>query len=304
MKTYFSRHLQVLFATLGSMARSPLMTLNTSLVVGVTLLLPLMLYIATKSAAQLTDNWQGRPQVSIFLEQDVSSDEANLIFDELRLHPAIQIAELIRPEQALVEFKALSKLDFELDLLQENPLPTSIVIMPTEEFAERQPLLALKDELEKIDGIENIRLDLEWTDRFNTLLKLTTQVTWILSLILAIAIILVVGNTIRLLMINRRQEIEVTKLVGGTNPFVRRPFLYFGTLFGFTGALLALGLLVAISFGLEPRFEAISHSFKLEGLLYRLTLSEISLFLIASSALGWLAARLCVAQHLRKIRPQ
>lgn len=304
MKTYFSRHLQVLFATLGSMARSPLMTLNTSLVVGVTLLLPLMLYIATKSAAQLTDNWQGRPQVSIFLEQDVSSDEANLIFDELRLHPAIQIAELIRPEQALVEFKALSKLDFELDLLQENPLPTSIVIMPTEEFAERQPLLALKDELEKIDGIENIRLDLEWTDRFNTLLKLTTQVTWILSLILAIAIILVVGNTIRLLMINRRQEIEVTKLVGGTNPFVRRPFLYFGTLFGFAGSLLALGLLVAISFGLEPRFEAISHSFKLEGLLYRLTLSEISLFLIASSALGWLAARLCVAQHLRKIRPQ
>lgn len=304
MKTYFSRHLQVLFATLGSMARSPLMTLNTSLVVGVTLLLPLMLYIATKSAAQLTENWQGRPQVSIFLERDVSSDEANLIFDELRLHPAIQVAELIRPEQALIEFKALSKLDFELDLLQENPLPTSIVIMPTDEFAERQSLLALKDELEKIDGIENIRLDLEWTDRFNTLLKLTTQVTWILSFILAIAIILVVGNTIRLLMINRRQEIEVTKLVGGTNPFVRRPFLYFGTLFGFAGALLALGLLVAISLGLEPRFEAISHSFKLEGLLYRLTASEISLFLIASSALGWLAARLCVAQHLRKIRPQ
>ena len=231
MNAYLGRHLQVLFSTLGDMCRTPLSSLNTILIISITLLLPGLLYVTIKSAESLNSSWQGRPQISIFLEKQINDDEAQSIFDEVRLNPAVSLAEFISPQQALGEFRMLSGIengnshfDQELAFLGENPLPASIVIMPNNDYLEPEKLARLEDQLTSFDGIDSIRLDLEWTTRFNAILNTYKHIALLLSGLLAIGLILIVGNTIKLLIVNRRHEIEIIKLVGGTNTFVRRPF--------------------------------------------------------------------------------
>lgn len=311
MATYFLRHLQVLFATLGDMRRTPMSSLNTLMIVAITLLLPCLLYIGIKSAEQLSGSWQGRPQASIFLSKELGSPEAQLIFDEIRLHPAVQLAEFVTPKQALEEFKLLSKgdnpnfnLDAEIEFLGGNPLPPSIVIMPDEASADSSSLLELKDQLSKIEGIESIRLDLDWTDRFNAILKLFTRVAGLLSALLAVALILIVSNTIKLLIVNRRQEIEITKLVGASDAFVRRPFLYYGSLNGLIGALICLGLLVLGAGFVNEPLGQLGSLYQSTTFIYHLSSLEIVIVLGIGTALGWLAARWSVAQHLRRIQPR
>jgi len=304
MRAYITRHLQVLFSTLGNMRRTPLASLNTIIIVAITLLLPALLYVSIKSAQNLSQNWQGRPQISIFLHQELSEGESKLIFDEIRLHPAIGVAELISPTQALEEFRMLSGLDFEINFLDSNPLPASIVLMPSSDYADSAQLTELKEELSKIEGIDQIRLDLDWTDRFNAILRVFTRIASLLSTLLSLALILIVGNTIKLLILNRRQEIEITKLVGGTDTFVRRPFLYYGSLFGLFGATLTLFLLLAAASLVKEPIKQLSNFYQSHSPLYQLNFIEILIIISIGTALGWLAARWSVAQHLRQIQPK
>ena len=153
-------------------------------IIAITLLLPSLLFVTVKSAQGLSDGWQGRPQISIFLQKAINDDEAQLIYEEIRLHPAVSLAEFISPQQALGEFRMLSgiedgssQFDQELAFLGENPLPASIVIMPNDDFIEKNKLNQLKQQLSGIDGIESIRLDLEWTDRFRAILKSVTHIS-------------------------------------------------------------------------------------------------------------------------------
>ena len=304
MKTYVSRHFQVLFATLGDMRRTPIASLSTIAIIGISLLLPALLYIIVKSGDQLSHDWQGQPQFSVFLQQDLQSDEAQLIFEELRLHPAVQLAEFITPDAALKEFEALSGLEFELSLLDQNPLPASIVVLPGEQYHSTDELQQLRTELAKIDGIEEIRMDLEWTDRFNAILAYLSQAALIVSVFLGVALILVIGTTIKLLILNRSQEIEITKLVGGSNSFVRRPFLYFGLYFGVFGALLAIGLLQLIATMMATATTELAGLYGRSTLLYQIGWQEVSSLILGGGLLGWLAARLSVAQHLGRIKPR
>lgn len=304
MKTYLGRHFQVLFSTLGNMTRTPVASLNTILIVAITLLLPCLLYVVVKSAQGLSESWQGRPQISIFLEQELSDGEAQLIFEEIRLLPAIGLAEFVSPSQALDEFRALSGLDSEINFLENNPLPASVVLMPADEYANSQELLSLQDELSKIDGIDKIRLDLDWTNRFNAILDVFTSIATLLSGLLGLALILIVGNTIKLLILNRRHEIEITKLVGGTDTFVRRPFLYYGSLYGFLGSVITLVLLLGAALLVKEPIEKLSTLYQSQSTLYQLSAYDILIILIIGTSLGWLAARWSVAQHLRNVQPK
>ncbi|MFT4634450.1 MAG: cell division transport system permease protein [Arenicella sp.] len=308
MTTYLSRHLQVLFTTLGDMRRTPMGTINTLLIIAITLLLPSLLYVGIKSAQSLSNSWQGRPQISIFLQKDLSDSTAQLIFEEIQLHPSIELAEFVTPEQALAEFRILSDVDVsleqELAFLGRNPLPASIVVMPDRASAKSENLLALKDQLTQFEGIELVRLDLDWTDRFNAILLVLSRVSLLLSALLALALVLIVGNTIKLLIFNRRHEIEITKLVGGTDAFVRRPFLYYGSLFGFFGALISLSLMLVAAQLTEQPISELAALYSSDALVHRVTAREIIALISIGTFLGWLSARWSVAQHLRKIQPK
>ena len=310
MSAYLARHFQVLFATLGDMRRTPMSSFNTIMIIAITLLLPCLLYVVIKSAQQLSGNWQGRPQMSIFLQKDISDGEAQLIFEEIRLQPAVALAEFISPQQALGEFRMLSGIDGgdssfddELAFLGENPLPASIVVMPSDGYIEANKLSALKEQLSGFDGIEQIKLDLEWTTRFNAILHTMTRISLLLSALLGIALILIVGNTIKLLIVNRRHEIEITKLVGGTDTFVRRPFLYYGTLFGLLGACITLALLLLAAYLVAQPVAQLAALYQTPALIYSLNWLEMLSILFLGGILGWLAARWSVAQHLRNINP-
>lgn len=309
MFTYFTRHLQVMFATLGDMRRTPMASINTVLIIGIALLLPCLLFVAIKSAQSVNTHWQGRPQITIFMETEISNSAAQALFQEIQLHPSIELAEFVSPDAALAEFRILSRqnsdisLEQEIEFLGTNPLPPSIVVMPELASAQPETLLALKDQLQSFDGIDSIRLDLEWTDRFNAILNVLTRISVLLSGLLAVGIIVIIGNTIKLLIFNRRHEIEITKLVGGTDVFVRRPFLYYGTLFGFFGALLTLGLLMLAANLVNEPLSRLADLYQSSILLYQLSSLDMLSIVVGGSAIGWLAARWSVAQHLRNIQP-
>jgi len=307
MGTYIARHLQVLFATLGDLRRTPMATINTLLIIAITLLLPCLLYVCVISAQSLSSNWEGRPQISIFLQKEIGNDTAQLIYEEVKLHPAIELAEFITPEQALEEFKVLSQsnngFEQELAFLGENPLPPSIVVMPDKASAQSESLLALKNELSQFDGIESVRLDLDWTDRFNAMLVVFSRVALLLSILLGFALILIVGNTIKLLIFNRRHEIEITKLVGGTDTFIRRPFLYYGTFFGILGGIITLILLIIARYLVADPIQLLAETYQSNAFVYTLSALESLAVIGIGAALGWIAARWSVAQHLRKIKP-
>ncbi len=307
MTSYFIRHLQVFFATLGDMARSPAATVNTVLIIAISMLLPCLLYVFVKSSESLSETWQGRPQISVFLQKDVDDSAAQLIFQEIQLHPDIELAEFVSPEQALEEFRLLSNsatYEQELAFLGSNPLPPSIVLMPNKAAARSAPLEALKNQLSKIEGIETIRLDLAWTERFSAILAVITRAGILLSILLGLALVLIVGNTIKLLIHNRRDEIEISKLVGGTNSFVRRPFLYYGSALGFLGACTTLLLLLVTSGLIEDPLSTLASMYQQQSLLHKLTVQEAVFILLTGTLLGWLAARWSVALHLWRIRPQ
>jgi len=308
MSAYLSRHLQVFFSTLGSMRRTPMATINTLLVIAITLLLPSLLYVTIKSAQGLSNNWQGRPQISIFLQQELSNSTAQLIFEEIQLHPSIELAEFITPDQALAEFRLLSddsaSLQHELDFLGDNPLPASIVVMPDRTAAKPENLVALKEQLSQFDGIESVRLDLDWTERFNAMLQVFSRVSILLSALLGLGLVLIVGNTIKLLIFNRRDEIEIIKLVGGSDSFVRRPFLYYGAFFGLLGASISLGLLMIAAQLVAKPVAELASLYNADFLLHQVTGLEIAGLLLVGTALGWLAARWSVAMHLRQIQPR
>lgn len=308
MSAYLSRHLQVFFSTLGSMRRTPMATINTLLVIAITLLLPSLLYVTVKSAQGLSDNWQGRPQISIFLQQKLSSNTAQLIFEEIQLHPSIELAEFITPEQALAEFRLLSddnaSLEHELEFLGNNPLPASIVVMPDRTSAKPENLVSLKEQLSQFDGIESVRLDLDWTERFNAMLEVFSRVSILLSALLGLGLVLIVGNTIKLLIFNRRDEIEIIKLVGGSDAFVRRPFLYYGAFFGLLGASISLGLLMLAAQLVSKPVAELASLYNTNILLHQVSWLEIIGLLLIGTLLGWLAARWSVAMHLRQIQPR
>lgn len=307
MRSYIARHFQVMISTLGDMARSPANTINTTLIVAISLLLPLFLYVVVKSSEGLSESWQGRPQISVFLQTNVTTNEAQLIFQEVQLHPSIELAEFVTPKQALEEFRLLSRnssLDEELAFIGENPLPPSIVLMPNNISATPSALRELTEQLEKIEGIDNIRLDLDWTQRFNAILSVVKRAGLLLSVLLAVALILIVGNTIKLLIYNRRDEIEIAKLVGATNTFVRRPFLYFGSMIGFLGSILALIFLLISASLIDQPLSELASMYQSKSLLHSLSAIEILTVLGVGPALGWLAARWSVAQHLWRIRPR
>ena len=307
MRSYIARHFQVMISTLGDMARSPANTINTTLIVAISLLLPLFLYVVVKSSEGLSESWQGRPQISVFLQANVTTNEAQLIFQEVQLHPSIELAEFVTPKQALEEFRLLSRnssLDEELAFIGENPLPPSIVLMPNNLSTTPSALKDLTEQLEKIEGIDNIRLDLDWTQRFNAILSVVKRAGLLLSVLLAVALILIVGNTIKLLIYNRRDEIEIAKLVGATNTFVRRPFLYFGSLIGFLGSILALIFLLISASLIDQPLSELASMYQSKSLLHSLSGIEILTVLGVGPALGWLAARWSVAQHLWRIRPR
>lgn len=304
IKNYLLRHAQVFFFTLGQFWRAPVATALSVAVIGITLALPAGLYAAIENLQRLVRGWESSGQISLFLKQDVSESDIMRLSDRIRRLPAVARVQYISREAALAEFRALSGFGEALDALDRNPLPPVLVVYPVKAQATPEALQALLLDLKREKAVDLAQLDLDWVRRLHALLDLVRQGISILSAGLAVAVLLIIGNTIRLAVLNRRDEIEIIKLIGGTNAFIRRPFLYSGMLQGLLGGVLAwvlvsVGLLI-LSGPAQRLAQLYGSLFEIDPLGWRATL-----FLIVSGGvLGWLGSRLAVGRHLRSINPK
>jgi cell division transport system permease protein len=303
LNAYFTHHLWVLVSSLGQLWRTPFSTFMTAAVIGIALALPAGLHVLLQNVQQLSTGWEGTAQVSLFLKQDVTEKRAQALADKLRHWEGVAEVRYISRAQALAEFRELSGFGEALDSLDQNPLPAVLVIRPEAAQAEPARMELLLGRLRQLDAVDLAQLDMEWVRRLDAIIDVGKRGVLVLASLLALAILLVVGNTIRLTIFNRRQEIVVTKLIGATNAFIRRPFLYTGLWYGLMGAVIAwllVGSLLGLLSGPVSRLSLLYNSgFTLGGLDLATTTSLLACGILLGLAGSWLA----VGRHLQDIEP-
>jgi cell division transport system permease protein len=276
-------------------------TLLTCTVMGIALALPLALWLLLQNLTLLGAGVDRTGSISLFMQERDPAELHNLVA-QLKARDDVAEATLITPEQALQEFEKKSGFGEALAGLDENPLPPVITIEPATDDATE--VTALYEFLQTLPGLDVAQLDLQWLQRLQAAVQLATQLALWLTGLLGLGVVLVIGNTIRLAIANRSAEIVVVKLVGGTDSYVARPFLYTGFWYGVGGGLIAL-VLVEMSlwaFGgpLSRLLVSYDPAFELGGL----GLQGGFLVAMAAGALGWLGAAVSVVRHLRAIEPR
>ncbi len=275
----------------------------TIMVIGVTLALPAAAHLIIKNVQSLSGNWENALDFSLYLEQQMSAEEATRLADLIRQRADVQEVTLILSDEALEEFKVQSGFGQALDHLAVNPLPHTIVVRPSASNTE-QSLTLMHEELETLPETDFVQADTEWVQRFHAILDMVQRATTIGAALLAAAIVVVIGNTIRLDIQNRREEIEVTKLIGASNGFVRRPFLYSGLWYGLGGGVVALLLVAYGMFALKEPVGRLAGLYNSSFSMLSLNLAESAAIVGTGIALGLAGSWLAVARHLRRIEPR
>jgi cell division transport system permease protein len=304
MKNYFTHHLRACLASLGSLLRTPFASLMTAVVIGVALALPSGFHALLSDVQGLAAGLEGDvAQVSLFLKAGVKDDAARSLAWRLRSMDDVAAVRYITPQQALEEFQRNAGVSDALAYLDENPLPAVLVVKPAKNFSDAGMVRGLVRRMEALPEGESAQWDWAWLERLHALVALADRGMALVGAVLALAVLFIVGNTIRLAIENRRDEIIITKLIGATDAFIRRPFIYGGVWYGLAGGLIALIVVDGILWGMRgpaARLAALYQSgFQLGMLDWAAALSV----LLAGAALGWLGAWLAVGRHLRRIEP-
>jgi cell division transport system permease protein len=299
-----ARHLQALLGSLGRLARSPLSTVLTLLVIALALALPTSLRLFVTDAQLATGNFANAVDVSVYLKTDVPLAKAQQLAQAAGQRADVAAVTVIPADKGLEDFRTYSGFGEALEALKENPLPHVLHVRPKAEDSSAAALESLRRYFSAWPEVDLVQVDSEWVMRFNAILDVLRRLLLIAAALLGLGVLAVIGNTIRLEIQGRRAEIEVTKLVGGSNSFVRRPFLYTGVLYGLGGALLAWGI-VAIAVAVLG--DSVATLARLYGSRYTLrgpSRDDIGILLGAGVVLGWLGAWISAARHLRSIEPR
>ena len=295
-------HLRVLNYTLRRLLLTPNATLLNILIIGIALSLPVGGYVLLKSVQTLGSKIAGTPQISVFLAAGTGSADIERIGDKLKQHAGIKSIEFVSREVALKKLQQSTGMSDVIGGLSQNPLPDAFVVYPKD--GNVKALEALRDELKTWSRFEHVQLDSAWIHKLEALLDFGRMAVAILAALLSFALIAITFNTIRLQILTRREEIEVAKLIGATDAFIRRPFLYFGLTQGLLGGITAW-LLVAISLQLlNHQVGNLTQLYASNFSLQHLSLADSITLLGFSAYLGWLGAWFSVSQHLWQIEPR
>lgn len=301
LRRYFQLHLANLRGALGRIAGQPFGSLLTILVIAIALALPAGLTVLVKNATELSAGWEGAADFTVYLELDVSEERAAELGREVEAREDVAAVTLVPKSAGLEEFKRRSGFGDALDALKENPLPHALIVRPAGGASGLVESLAAS--LEAYPETALVQIDTEWVARLRAMLALTGRVIDIATVLLALAVVVVIGNTIRLEINNRSTEIEVTKLVGGTDGFIRRPFLYLGLCYGLFGALTAAVLIAAALWLLRGPVRDLADLYAADYALTGLGGRDLARLLGGGALLGWAGAWLAAARHLRAIEP-
>jgi cell division transport system permease protein len=301
--TWFLRHVSTAVGALGRLARQPFASFMTILVIAVTLALPAALHLVIKNAQSVSGSWANALDFSVYLASGTSVDEAAALARLIEQRADVASVTLIAADEALAEFKEQSGFGTALDQLRENPLPHALVVRPTgANTAESMTLL--QEEIANLPEADFVQADTEWVQRFHAILDILQRAITMAAILLGAAIVVVIGNTIRLDIQNRREEIEVTKLIGASNAFVRRPFLYSGLWYGLGGGVLALVLVAYGLYVLKAPVSRLAGLYESPYTLLALSFRESLLIVTTGVVLGLAGSWLAAARHMRRIEPR
>ena len=296
MRIWLAQHARTLAATLARFARSPLSSLLNVAVIGVALALPVSLYVILGNLQQLAQAHGSTPQLSLYMALDAGDQEVALVRDRLQQDPRVGRFSFVPRDQALQDLKSSAGLAEVVDSLHQNPLPHAFVVDPRSGSAES--LERLRDELRKWPKVAHVQLDSAWARRLDALLRVGAIALLLLAAALAFGMVTVTFNTIRLHILTQREEVEVSRLLGATDPFIRRPFLYYGVILGAAGAAAAWVLVWLGVYVLNQGLTEIGQLYGTGLQLRPLTAEDSGGILVLSAALCWLGAWLSVRRHL------
>ncbi|GAA5218338.1 permease-like cell division protein FtsX [Corallincola platygyrae] len=303
IRAFFTNHLRHSVAALGDLWRTPIASLMTMAVLGLSLSLPAALYVLQKNAVAVSSAWQNAAEISLFLRQDLSPEVQRAFSHRIGLHPEVESVRLVSPEQGLDDFKVQSGFGDALAYLDRNPLPAVVVVLPTEENRGPREARALLDKLESAREVDMGKMDIDWLERLDAIIALIQDSFGALATLLLVSVVLIVGNTIRLAILSRKEEIEVMKLVGATDGFIQRPFLYAGLWYGIVGAMISWVAISLIIWWLTDAISYLSGLYQSSFQLMGINLAEALFLLFLSSFLGLCGAYISVKRHIALIEP-
>jgi cell division transport system permease protein len=299
--TWFDHHVYSLVASLGRMLRKPWATALTVGVMAVALALPLGLWATLQNLDRFAGSVQQSRQVSVFLKPAVATDRARALLDELKARPDVARIELRTPEQGLEELRERGFGD-SLDALETNPLPSLLIVTPKAHGSAIDEI-ALAQSLQSLPEADSVQHDAGWRQRLDQWLQFGTRLAWVLAGLLGLGALLVVGNTVRLDIQSRREEIGVLQLLGASDGFIRRPFLYLGACYGALAGALALALLTATDVALREPLAELARSYGSGFALRGFDLVQAGAIVLGAGVLGWLGAGFVTDHYLRQTRP-
>ncbi|MBP6749245.1 MAG: permease-like cell division protein FtsX [Xanthomonadaceae bacterium] len=293
---WWEHHLQSLVSSLGRMLRRPWATLLTVGVMAVALALPLGLWLVLQNAARLSGTIERSREIGVFLKPEVAAPQAQALAERLRGRDDVATLELRTPEQGLETLRRSGAYAEAIAVVGENPLPSLLIVRP------RGDETALAAALAALPETDQVRRDAVWRERLDRWLAFGERAVWVLGALLGLGALLVVGNTVRLDIQNRREEIAVLHLLGATDGFVRRPFLYLGVWYGLAAGALALAVLTAAEFALRQPLKALAESYGSAFSFAGMPPLQAFGALIAAAALGWIGAGVVTGHFLRQTR--
>jgi cell division transport system permease protein len=298
------RHIQALIGSLGRLLRSPFSSGLTVLVIALALALPTALRLLVLNAQDATGDFSNAVDVSVYLKTDVPLVKAQQLERNARERPDVARVQLISADKAMEEFRKYSGFGVALDALKDNPLPHVLHVQPRTDAQGAAAVESLRRYFTAWPEVDLVQVDTEWVMRFNAIIDVLRRLLGIASVLLGAGVLAVIGNTIRLEILNRRPEIEVTKLVGGSNAFVRRPFLYTGVLYGLAGALVAWAIVETAVIVLEEPIATLAGLYGSHFSLHGPPPHDVGVLLATGIVLGWMGAWISAARHLHRIEPR
>ena len=301
MKHYLILHLRAALNSLGQLSQKRVATLANIMVIAIALALPAAFYLAIQNISDASRGFGESTQVTVFLQTDANQSSAEKLSKTIRQRVDITDVNIISKEQGLNELKDYSGFGETITALAENPLPIVLQIQPIDQLSSTSELNQLMAELRQFPEVDIVQLDLMLVKRLHSIVNIGQRVVWILGLLFCLAVIFIVGNTIRLELQMRHDELEITKLMGATNRFVRRPFLYTGAWLGLFGSMIACIIVAVIYTAIQSPANQLSGLYESAFQLNFLTASELMMLLLAGVSTGVLGAWMSASRHLQRI---
>ena len=289
----------VLRAVLADLLKRKFATLLTVLVIAVSLTIPTVSYLLWKNIHHATTQFYPESELTVYLHKNLSEDDANLVVEKIRQQEGVESLNYISRQESLNEFRHWSGFSEELDVLDDNPLPAVVMIKPTKAFNESQQRNELRENLDKIKGVQEVRLDNNWLEKLTALTWLVAHVAIFCTLLMAVAVFLVIGNSIRADVYSNQSNIEVMKLLGATDQFILRPFLYTGMIYAALGGFFAC-IFSSLTIGyFTGAVKYVTDIFAVNFNLNGLGLVEFLFLLVVCVIMGYIGAWLSATRYIR-----